>query len=195
MGYGIVDTILDKEVLFWTFSTIAQALAALIALSAMFAFYILERHRNVQRASRDQLKRWGEQSFGGVDDEGKRILRPVVWNYLSTSIQLRDVLCKVQSHIGDPDLRARYGELEKNLEKTIRHCRTIRRGLRLMTIGGAFTIVVSVSSLPFVPQMAEGKMCPILALFLFSLAMIGAISTVIFVVWQFWRWMYYVRDI
>ena len=187
--------ILNEQVLFWTFSTIAQALAALIALSAMFAFYILERHRNVQRAIRDQLKQWVERSSGGVDTEGNRILRPVVLSYLSTPIQLRDVLNKVLSRTSDPNLRARYGELEKNLDKTIGYCRRIRRGLRIMTIGGAFAIILSLVLLPFVPHMAEGKMGPILAPLLFFLALIGATNTVIFVVWLFWRWMYHVKDI
>lgn len=79
---------LNEQVLFWTFSAIAQALAALVTLSAMVAFYVLRHNAAMLGAAKNQLgcgvRQYGRPALGplrkpmlkhqpGGGDENKNI--------------------------------------------------------------------------------------------------------------------------
>ena len=175
---------LNEQVLFWTFSTIAQALAALVALSAMVAFYVLSQSRAVLWRARDQLVDWSRTTFPGVPRGTSHEFRDIFRNRLISPTEMQSALRGLLDTVIDPSDKPSYELVLRDIERAIYRIRMVHRGLKLWVSCGAVAICLSLLSLPFVSLVAQSGW-RIFFLIWLTLVLLVALATVIGVAMQF----------
>lgn len=183
---------LDTHVLFWTFSTIAQALAALVALSAMAAFYVLGRSKDVVRTTRDEFMARAQR--GDISDEEKRCFSSVMAEGLWSADKVQSAAKYLANNIKATDLQDKHQAISDNIDRALSTIRVIERGLKTSVASGAIAIAASLVSLPFA-RVVDQTFLPRWLSLLWLLAVLGAAIVTVFVVAkQFIRWMEQVRE-
>lgn len=175
----------NEQVLFWTFSTIAQALAALMALSAMVAFYVLGKNNSVLDDSRDKLISWHRGGWSGIDLDTRLDLGD-----LDLSGQDgRDLLDKAIEHAVDDDMRSNCELWRYKVDRALLGTRRVRKGLKRWVACGSVAICLSLLSLPFVPFMVRTHISRIASIVWLTILLLMCGFTVVVVAFEFVRWM------
>lgn len=140
----------SPETLFWVSSTVAQSIAALIALVAMFYIYSIDPLKKKKNSIEEKLQKEA--------DEMEDILSGMPWQLRGHSIHVNDdnFLSRVKNTIeiiyGRPESDIRYGEIQglyyqkRNMEDTINKTTSL---LKLSLVWAVFTIIISLLLLPF----------------------------------------------
>ncbi|TET47796.1 hypothetical protein E3J62_00375 [candidate division TA06 bacterium] len=182
---------LNEQVLFWTFSTIAQALAALIALSAMVAFYVLRRSSAAVAAVGEQLVRWAEYGYPGLMAEEKGLLISTTERGLWTLAQIRTAVDFLHRNVALSYAKAKYEGMLQHVDRELSRILVVQKYIRVWVSWGAAAICLSLLSLPFVSLMAKTKVSKWVSMVWILLVVLVAVATVVGVAGQFLAWMGY----
>lgn len=185
---------LNEQVLFWTFSTIAQALAALVALSAMVAFYVLGRNRAVLTAAKAQLLGWQKSGAPDKTQRERDALEVAIGKGLWTLDQVPTAVDSVCRFVKSSSVSIRYRQMSKDCDEALRAIRGIQKSLKFWVSLGAIAICLSLVSLPFVSFMVQANVPRWVPIVWLVVVLLAAMTTVIGVAGQFLAWMGYGRE-